>query len=339
MSDTESDTEINLGDTIEQPGGDEIVIRKMPTRDEIKGLNIDPRIPQPNFRLIMVAPSYTGKSNLILNLLIDHYAEGMQVYIFSKSFGNDSIWDNIEISDEFVFDSFDEPAINNILKKQAKLKQKFKDDLKRVPKLLFIIDDMINDIIDSKSDIITKLFFRGRHFVLSTILTSQAYTAIPSKIRVNGSDMVFFQQSSAREVKTIAEENGFGGLNQKEFTKLFVHATTVEDFSFLYINRRAPLGSKFRRKFDTIINVEGENVVEQKINERLHKSGKVVIEEDKPEEKEEKMEMVPINAKTTKRREKKKKSRKQKRLEAENAVLDSIIRRNKRMASIMFGGQ
>lgn len=321
-------SDIDLGSDIEQPPGDEIVIRKMATRDEIKGLNIDPRLPQPNFRLIMVAPSFTGKSNLILNLLIDHYAEGMEVYIFSKSFGNDSIWDNIDIPDEFVFDNFDEPAINAILEKQGKLKQKFKNQLEKVPKLLFIIDDMINDIIDSKSDIITKLFFRGRHFVLSTILTSQAYTAIPSKIRVNGSDMVFFSQSSAREVKTIAEENGFGGLDRKDFTKLFVHATTFEDFSFLYVNRRAPLGSKFRRKFDTIINVEGDVVVEQSVNERLQKSPKVVVEET--------MENVPIN-KGNKLKKKKKKSRRQLQLEMENEILDRIVRRNKRMARIMFG--
>lgn len=328
MNDSDSDIDSDIETQGIEPRGDEIVIRRMPVRDEVRGLNIDPRLPQPNFRLIMVAPSFTGKSNLILNLLIDHYVEGMIVYIFSKSFGNDSIWDNIDIDDEFVFDNFDEPAINSILSKQSKLKQKYKNQLEKVPKLLFIIDDMINDIIDSKSDIITKLFFRGRHFVLSTILTSQAYTAIPNKIRVNGSDMIFFSQSSAKEVKTISEENGFGGLDRKDFTKLFIHATTFEDFSFLYVNRRAQLGSKFRRKFDTIINIEGDNIVETSVNDRLQKSPKIIIEE--------KMENVPVN-KGKKKKIKKKKSQKQILIERENEILDRIIRRNKRLANIMFG--
>ena len=314
---------------------DDIVIRKMKTRDEVKGLDIDKRLPQPNFRTLMIAPSYVGKTNLILNLLIDHYKD-MKVYIFSKSFKNDSIWDNIDIDEEFVFDTFDEPAIREILKEQEGLKQKHKNDLTKIPKLLFIIDDMVSDIVDSRSNIILELFFRGRHYVLSTILTSQAYKGLPSKIRLNGSDIILFPQSSETEVDAIAQENAYGGMSKKHFTKLFNHATTYEDFSFMYINRRAPLGQKFRRKFDTIINVEGDSIIEERVNDRLRVESVKEISDDSGEDADNDFEPVAINKKSNKTK-KVKKTKKTRKEEQENKILDALIKRNNNLDKTIFG--
>lgn len=310
----------------------ELPIRKMPTRNEVKGLNIDKRLPQPNFRMLCVAPSYTGKSNLILNLLIDHYAD-MKIYIFSKSFKNDSIWDNVDIDDEFVFDSISEEIVEPIFQEQEKLKQKFKNNLEQLPKLLFVIDDLINDIKDSKTDIISKIFFRGRHLVLSTIMTSQSYNAIPKMIRTNGSHLVFFSQASAKEVKTISEENAFGGISQKDFLKMFVYATESEPFSFLYIDRKTNDNSiKFRKRFDTAINVVGENIVETEISSRLQKEDSEVVEEEA---------IVPVqlnkDRKTKKsKKDKKKKKKKKRRDQRENALVQELLQRDRQLRGL-FG--
>jgi len=49
---------------------------------------------------------------------------------------------------------------------------------------MYLLDDWITDnSFDKKGNIYDKLFSMGRHCLISTIITSQQYTLIPSNLR------------------------------------------------------------------------------------------------------------------------------------------------------------
>ena len=245
----------------------DLKISKLPVRtDYLSGKVIDVRIPQHRFRLGIIAPSFSGKTNLILSLIKKRrfYYGYFKVFIFSKSIYNDPIFDNIDIEKKFLCNELSESKIEKILKHQKYLKDKYEEEgkLEKLPKLLMIIDDCAGDSqLLSRTSIINELFFRGRHFSLSIIVVSQAYKMISKNIRTNFSDLIFFGAENDGELKAIAEENS-GGLSKKNFEKLF-HYATAERFQFLYIARKYKGKNRFRKNFDTSIFIEKGKVEEE----------------------------------------------------------------------------
>jgi hypothetical protein len=245
----------------------DLKISKLPVRtDYLSGKVLDPRLPQHRFRLGIIAPSFSGKTNLILSLIKERrfYYGYFKVFIFSKSVYNDPIFDNINIAEKYLCNELSESKIEKILEHQGYLKGKYEDEdkMEKLPNLLFIIDDCAGDTqLLSRTSIINELFFRGRHSNLSLIVVSQSYKMVSKNIRTNFSDLVFFGAENDGELKSIAEENS-GGLSKKNFEKLFRYAT-AERFNFLYVARKYKGKNRFRKNFNTSIFIEKGKVEEE----------------------------------------------------------------------------
>tara|TARA_R110002051_G_scaffold3679_2_gene19834 strand:- start:5973 stop:6896 length:924 start_codon:yes stop_codon:yes gene_type:complete len=245
----------------------DLKIKKLPVRtDYLNGKIIDVRLPQHRFRLGIIAPSFSGKTNLILSLIKERrfYYGYFKIFIFSKSIYNDPIFDNIDIAEKYLCNELSESKIEKILKHQKYLKEKYEDEgrLEKLPKILMIIDDCAGDSqLLSRTSIINELFFRGRHSNLSLIVVSQAYKMISKNIRTNFSDIILFGAENDGETKAISEENS-GGLSKKNFEKLFKYAT-AERFQFLYVARKYKHRKRFRKNFNTTIYVENGKVEEE----------------------------------------------------------------------------
>jgi hypothetical protein len=261
---------------------------------------IDPRLPQHRFRMLICSPSYSGKSNLILTLIKEKrfYWDYFKVFIFSKSYYQDPIFDNISILSKYTCDDLSERKIQKILDHQQYLKEKYEEEGKpeKLPNILLIIDDCAGDAkLSNRTSMINKLMFRGRHANMSILITTQSYKMLSKNIRTNMSDLIFYGADNDKELRAIAEENS-GGLTVKKFENLFKKATEKR-FNFLYISRKHKGKLRFRKNFDTSIWYEGNEIKQEPL----------VMEYPKIKKKQPKIKPAVINFKRIPPRKNKKK--------------------------------
>lgn len=219
--------------------------------------------PREGFMLGLVARRGQGKSFLIYNLLKKFYKGCFdQIYIFTPSLGNDLTLspESLELPEEYFFDHIDTDFIQSVIDKQIKQKRDYeRGNLKKkhLDRVLFIFDDCISDpnfCSNKNTNILNSIGFKGRHFRVSCLITSQYYNGLSRRFRTNVPNWIFFQTDNMKEKKSIIEEQG-GICNEKDFERMFTHATQ-ENFDFFFIYGTCPNKTmKFRRNIENIIEI------------------------------------------------------------------------------------
>jgi GTPase SAR1 family protein len=186
--------------------------------------------PAETFRMLVVSPSNSGKSNLIKNLITrPEFAYGnyyeSNIFIFSQTIKVDSIWTDLTLPSSNLYDEYSEPIIQNIMHFS-----------KQTPKgVLIILDDMITSekaVNNKKTNLLKQLFFQGRHYKVSIILVSQKMKSIPSSLRVNSTHLICFDLRNKKEESDFLDENcGIDNVEEKYRT------ATSERYHFLYVNK------------------------------------------------------------------------------------------------------
>ena len=175
------------------------------------------------FRSLVVAPSGSGKSNFITNL----------ISLFCKGKGT---FDNI-----YIFcKSHDEP-LYQFLGDKSKGFIEVHEDLEKLPALnqlkpseqtLIIFDDFITDV--KKFPIISENFIRGRKRGCSLMFLSQSYYGTPKIIRQNINYLVVLKLGGSRDVNSILRECNIG-LTKEQLLSMYKEATR-EKFDVFIIN-------------------------------------------------------------------------------------------------------
>ena len=151
------------------------------------------------FRSLVVAPSGSGKSNFITNL----------ISLFCKGRGT---YDNIYIFCKCK----DEPLYRYLADKSKGLIEVF-ENLEKLPALndlnackqtLIIFDDMVTDI--KKHPIISEYFIRGRKKGASIMFLSQSYYNTPKIIRQNVNYVVILKLGGTRDINSLLREVSIG---------------------------------------------------------------------------------------------------------------------------------
>ena len=217
-------------------------------------LEIPPILFQPPFRVIVIAPSNSGKSVLISNLISSRdlpYRKFFKknIFIWSSTFHLDdpsfSLSDNIEKDN--VFNEYNEQSVMEIVNEQTGIIKQYTK--KKTPHLLFIFDDVVQDLKQSKQSVLNKLFFSARHYSISLILLSQQYKMVPRSVRLNASDIIIFQTGNNSEIQKIAEEQA---IPVDRFKQILKDATT-EPFSFLVIHQKLPIKERYQLRLSNHI--------------------------------------------------------------------------------------
>ena len=97
-----------------------------------------------------------------------------------------------------------------------------------------VVDDFADDIAFSRSSkLLHALFTRGRHSQISTIVSTQKFTAVHPIIRVNASELYVFRLRNYSDLQTCLDE--FGGVvgNKQTLLEMYKEATNTP-LSFLY---------------------------------------------------------------------------------------------------------
>lgn len=195
------------------------------------------------FRLVIVAPSGSGKTNFLANLL----------YVFSS--GKKGSFADITI----LTKNADEP-IYNFLTKETDGAISVKEGLEHLPNLdkmdkkqnhLVCFDDLQ---LLKNQDPIMNYYIRARKRNCSVIYLAQNYYQIPKIIRCNCSYLAILKLSGARDARMILAELGLG-LEKTQMIKMYEYATDVKFSPFLIdMEQTEDMTKKFRKGLDEYLD-------------------------------------------------------------------------------------
>jgi hypothetical protein len=192
------------------------------------------------FRMCVVAPSGSGKTNFLVNL----------IHLFSQ--GNKGTFGDITI----ITRNKDEPLYNFLTSKCDQIQ--VKEGIHNLPQLdkmdkkinhLVCFDDLV---LAKDQSAIENYYIRARKLNCSVIYLSQSYFRIPKVIRNNCSYMVILKLSGNREVNLILSEFGLG-VSREQLLGMYEFATR-EKFSPLLIDLEEDPYKRFRKGFSQILD-------------------------------------------------------------------------------------
>jgi hypothetical protein len=191
------------------------------------------------FRMCVSAPSGSGKSNFLVNL----------IHLFCAGKGT---FEDITI----ITRNKDEPLYNFLTKKCDQII--IKEGIHNIPQLdkmdkktnhLVCFDDLV--LAKDQSSIIN-YYIRARKLNCSVIYLSQSFFDIPSIIRKNCSYMVFLKIGGMREVKTILRDFSLN-CSKEQLIGMYDYATN-EKLSPFILDLEADRIGKFRKGFNEILD-------------------------------------------------------------------------------------
>ena len=221
-------------------------------------------------RSILLGPSGSGKGILLQNMILDIYRGCFErVYIFSPSINVDVTWlpvkeylnKTINLSENeppLFYDTNDQENLERIIDTQRKVTEhlKSKKDTKKLFQILIVIDDWADSPdFSRKSQLLHALFTRGRHSGISTIVSTQKFTALHPIIRVNATELYVFRLRNYKDLESFVEEVS-ALIDKKSLMEIYNLATT-EPFSFLTVDLTAKKKDNiFMVKFDKRITID-----------------------------------------------------------------------------------
>jgi hypothetical protein len=211
---------------------------------EVIPKDLIPKIHNPNehlhgfklpFRMCVSAPSGSGKSNFLMNM-IGLFCNG------NGTFGDITL----------CVRNSDEPLYNYLKGKSDQIQ--IKEGLHNTPILdkmdkrinhLVVFDDMV---LNKDQSIITNFYIRARKLNCSVIYLSQSYFDIPSMIRKNCSYMVFLKLGGIREIKDIMRNFSLD-CSKEQLLNMYNYATDEKLSPFIIDVESNDEDKKFRKGF------------------------------------------------------------------------------------------
>ena len=189
------------------------------------------------FRMLIIGPSSSGKTNTLLHLIYNlHPIDKM--YLYAK--------DTDEKKYQFLINKREHAGKKNLNDPKAFIEYSndvddVLDDINnynknRDKKLLIVFDDMIADIEYNKNfkRIIKEIFYRARKINVSIVFITQSYSRALKDARLNSTHYILMKISNKKELKRIAEEKS-GHLDCKYFLKIYNYYTR-EPYSFMTLD-------------------------------------------------------------------------------------------------------
>ena len=236
----------------------QIQVPKVPnwqTKQPRVGADIVPSVP---CRIVLSAPSGSGKTVLLVDMLTRIYAGCFErIFVFSPSVHLDSLWTvvkdyssnvlGVPPEEETFFDAWDEAKLSEILSTQKAVvkhqKEESKTGKEKIYSIIVVVDDFADDqrVMASRTgsggSAINMLLTRGRHSFCSVFLSSQKQKAVGSICRINAQALIIFKLRSKAELDCILEE--VSNFYSKKTLLEMYEIAVAEPHSFWYINLAA----------------------------------------------------------------------------------------------------
>ena len=196
-----------------------------------------PYIPDHPYRIIIIAGSGSGKTNVLSNL-INEQNDIDKIYFYSR--------DLSEPKYEYLIKKREDAGIKHLNNPNTFIKcSNTMDDVydnindyhpSRKRKILIAFDDMIADIMKNKKIpvIIKELFIRCRKLIISLVFITQSYFSVPKDVRLNSKHYFIIKINKKRELQNIAI-NQSADIDYQDFMKTYKELRK-ELFNFLTID-------------------------------------------------------------------------------------------------------
>jgi len=187
------------------------------------------------FRMVVVAPSGSGKTNFILNML-QKFSSGKGTFntitIITKN-KQEPLYEWLEDKTKKTINILE--GIENIPKL---------DSFNKEDQHMVIFDDLVLEKDQKKMN---EFYIRGRKKGISVCYLSQSFYKIPKVIRTNCNYFVILKLSGKRDLNLILSEFELG-VSKQELLRMYEYATK-EKFNVLLIDIEAPKENRFRKNF------------------------------------------------------------------------------------------
>jgi len=230
----------------------DFTIRKVHTEKEEEKKPLDKFLMKMNSITAFVAPTNSGKTNLIVNLLNrkQMYRKRFDyIVLISSTYHIDDMWRKAKGIDE-VFEKYDDEILLNIIDQQkANLQKEGRED---TPNVLVILDDVI-DSLPKNTSALNSLSMRLRHYKVTCWITTQKFNRLPTTLRNQIQYYILFR-AAARNIK---EREGITGevgsmISEKAFLKLW-ESVGDKNYNFMVVALRSPEKQMFRREFQAYL--------------------------------------------------------------------------------------
>ena len=207
---------------------------------------------------LLAAPTASGKTMIILNLLLRYYKDMFaRIWFFSPSIKLDPQYAPLrkyleamsnQDKEPLMFEDLDQPVLGTLLDEQRKITEECRKRKIKPPQVCVVLDDLADrgDILTkrqggNKGSWLISLATRGRHFGVTWIISSQVLNLVGTVIRKNCRCMCVWRLRNHKEVETLCEELS-GIYDAKTIMAMYEHAT-AEPYSFMFVR----LDAKTRR--------------------------------------------------------------------------------------------
>ena len=234
-------------------------------------------LPKVPLRMLLLAPSGSGKTVLLSNLILNIYRGCFErIFVFSPSIDIDKTWEPVKQyqtdimrasekgKDKLYFDHYNPSDLENIIETQHKIIKMMKAAKRtKLFSILIVIDDFADDpIFTRQSKLLHSLFTRGRHNSISTVVSTQKFASIHPIVRVNAVALIVYRLRNQKELISFIEEVS-GLVSKKELLEIYKLATD-EEFGFLYINLLAKrIEDMFYKNFTSKIVLENYDEINE----------------------------------------------------------------------------
>jgi len=192
---------------------------------------------QPPFTMIICGNSGSGKTQLLKQLINTDFtktSQGFQnIFVFCPSMDYSGDYDEFKHREFFkdrLFDTYDSKIIGEIIESQENIINRY--GKKRCPQTLIILDDCLENLSNNpNNNIISKIFFKGRHINLSVVVLVQKLKGIGTLLRINTRYCIFFRCGNSQELENLLEE--FTGKRERKIIENELYEHFKNPYSFV----------------------------------------------------------------------------------------------------------
>ena len=156
------------------------------------------------FRMLIIGPSGSGKSNTLLHL-IDKFHPIDKVYLYAKDTDEDKYQNLINKREQARIKNLNDPHV--FIENSNDMNDVLEDinnyNKKRDKKVLIVFDDMIANIMRSEKfkAIVKELFIRCRKLNISIVFITQSYFGTPKDARLNSTHYILMKMGNKKKTK------------------------------------------------------------------------------------------------------------------------------------------
>ena len=185
--------------------------------------------------VVLIGKRETGKSFLCKDILHRHCSIPVGQVISGTEAANEFY--SKMVPKLFIHEEYQPPIIQNILKRQRLMIDKWKVNPSTDPRAFLVLDDCLYDNSWTKDKNVRSLFMNGRHFKILFIITMQYALGIPPNLRTNIDYIFILRENYVSNRKRLYEHYAGMFPNFEMFCQVMDQCT--ENFECLVIHNNA----------------------------------------------------------------------------------------------------